>query len=97
MVSTECALYHYQFRTIIIRGVLPWKLPKREQDGEFVVELLKFIKSAKDKLRLILTFSQDPHHICLDTRDKEGDSHSMTHQPFHTCDGAGKCDSAGLT
>lgn len=50
---------------------LPRQLPEGEEDGEFVVELLKLIKSAEDKLRLILTFPQDPHHVRLHREDKE--------------------------
>lgn len=49
---------------------VPRQLPKRKQDREFVVELLKFIKSAEDKLRLTLTVPQDPHHVRL---DREGE------------------------
>lgn len=45
--------------------VLPWQLPQRKQDGQFVVQLLKLIESAEDKLRFILTFPEDPHHIGL--------------------------------
>ena len=52
-------------------GRLPWQLPEGEDDGEFVVELLKLIKSAEDKLRLILTFPQDPHHVRLHREDRE--------------------------
>lgn len=47
---------------------LPRQLPEREQDGQFVVELLKLIKSAKHKLGLRLTFPQEPHYICLQRR-----------------------------
>lgn len=50
----------------------PWKLPEGEQYGQFVVELLKLIKSAEDKLRLVLTFPHDPYDVRLQRRRAAG-------------------------
>lgn len=72
------------------------------------MELLEFIKSAEDKLGLILTFPQDPHHIRLYREDREGDSHASGVSTFpvyvQRCDGAwkrkqfkDKYETAGLT
>lgn len=44
---------------------VPRQLPQREQDAELVVELLKLIEGAEDKLWLLVTFSQEPHHVRL--------------------------------
>lgn len=50
---------------------LPWQLPEREEDSQFIVELLKLVKSAEDKLWLILTFPQESHHIDLHRAEKQ--------------------------
>lgn len=50
---------------------LPWQLPEREEDSQFIVELLKLVKSAEDKLWLILTFPQESHHIDLHREEKQ--------------------------
>ena len=46
--------------------VSPGQLPEGEEDGEFAVELLELVKSAKNKLGLALSLSQEPHHIGLE-------------------------------
>ncbi len=57
---------------------LPRQLPEGEDNSEFVVELLKLIKSAENKLRLILAFPHDPHHIRLHRKNREGDSSKVS-------------------
>lgn len=44
---------------------LPWELPQRKEDGQLVVQLLEFIESAEDKLRITLALPEDSHHIDL--------------------------------
>lgn len=46
-------------------GGLPGQLPQGEEDAELVVELLKLVKGAKDELRLLVTFSEEPDHVRL--------------------------------
>lgn len=44
---------------------LPGQLPQGEEDAELVVELLELVKGAEDELGLLVTFSEEPHHVRL--------------------------------
>lgn len=72
LTMNEC-LMQPDFKTAELGDALPRQLPEREEDGEFVVELLELIESAEDKLGLVLTFPQEPHHIRLHREDRQGD------------------------
>lgn len=50
---------------VLVPKASPRQLPKRKQDAQLVVKLQEVIKSSEEELRLSLTFSLEPHHICL--------------------------------
>lgn len=50
--------------------MLPRQLPEREHNGQFVVELLKLVERAEDKLSLVLAFPHNPHHVGLPRQDE---------------------------
>lgn len=43
----------------------PWQLPQGKQDAQLVVKLQEVIESSEEELGLSVTFSLEPHHICL--------------------------------
>lgn len=50
---------------VLVQTASPRQLPQRKQNAQLVVKLQEVIKSSEDELRLSVTFSLEPYHICL--------------------------------
>lgn len=50
---------------VLVPTPSPRQLPQRKQDAQLVMKLQEVIKSSEEELRLSVTFSLEPHHICL--------------------------------